>query len=277
MREELKYIGNIIIENKEQLVKNLLQLHDKDYCKKIQEAEIELSQVENWRTELIHYLGEALYKDREMMAEKIKAWAQNVGETALQKGIPLDQSIRALTSYRTVIWEVFTDELNQRRFEPITMLDVSKIIDPLLDEISFIFSTIYLNHHNRLMKLAHSAMEELSAPVVPLCKEIGVLPLIGEIDTHRANLIMEIALEKSAQLKLKHLIIDVSGVPMIDTMVAYNIFKVVKVLKLIGVKATLTGIRPEIAQTLVSLGVEFEDVKTKMTVAQALDELGVVK
>jgi rsbT co-antagonist protein RsbR len=277
MKDELLYIGKKIVENRGQLVENLLKIHDQDYCKKIQEAEIELSQVESWRAELIQYLGEALYKDREIVLNQVKDWAHNTGKTALEKGMPLDQSIRALTAYRTVIWEVFTDELNQRRFEPITMLDVSKIIDPLLDEISFIFSRIYLKHHHRLMKLAHSAMEELSAPVVPLSKEIGILPLIGEIDTHRANLIMEIALERSSHLKLKHLIIDVSGVPMIDTMVAYNIFKVVQVLKLIGVKAILTGIRPEIAQTLVSLGVDFEDVKTRMSVAQALAELGIVK
>ncbi|WP_312036244.1 STAS domain-containing protein [Priestia aryabhattai] len=118
------------------------------------------------------------------------------------------------------------------------------------------------------------ALEELSVPMVPLSKGIAVMPIVGQIDTHRAQLIMETALEESANLQLHYLILDISGVLIVDTMVANNIIEIVKALQLIGTKTMITGIRPEIAQTVVSLGIELGTIKTKATLEQALAEIG---
>ncbi|MGW9102912.1 STAS domain-containing protein [Priestia megaterium] len=154
------------------------------------------------------------------------------------------------------------------------MLDVSKKIDPFLDQINHIFVDIYEAHNNEQMKLAYMALEELSVPMVPLSKGIAVMPIVGQIDTHRAQLIMETALEESAKLQLNYLILDISGVLIVDTMVANNIIEVVKALQLIGTKAMITGIRPEIAQTIVNLGIELGTIQTKATSEQALAEIG---
>ncbi|SDE50336.1 Anti-anti-sigma regulatory factor (antagonist of anti-sigma factor) [Priestia aryabhattai B8W22] len=110
--------------------------------------------------------------------------------------------------------------------------------------------------------------------MVPLSKGIAVMPIVGQIDTHRAQLIMETALEESANLQLHYLILDISGVLIVDTMVANNIIEIVKALQLIGTKTMITGIRPEIAQTVVSLGIELGTIKTKATLEQALAEIG---
>jgi len=101
------------------------------------------------------------------------------------------------------------------------------------------------------------------------------MSIIGEIDTRRSALIMETALNKSSSLKFKVLFLDISGVEIIDTMVADNLFNVIYALKLLGVKTVITGIRPEIAQTTVKLGIDFKTIDTKSTLAQALKEIGI--
>ena len=118
---------------------------------------------------------------------------------------------------------------------------------------------------------AQYAIDELSIPVVRLTKEIGVIPLVGEIDTHRAQILMENALKQGDTYKLSWLIIDLSAVPIIDTMVADQLFKVVAALKLIGIDVVLSGIRSEIALTMVQLGVKLNDIVTFNSLYGALD------
>ncbi|MDO6851813.1 STAS domain-containing protein [Priestia megaterium] len=118
---------------------------------------------------------------------------------------------------------------------------------------------------------AQYAIDELSIPVVRITKEIGVIPLVGEIDTHRAQILMENALKQGDTYKLSWLIIDLSAVPIIDTMVADQLFKVVAALKLIGIDVVLSGIRSEIALTMVQLGVKLNDIVTFNSLYGALD------
>ena len=113
-------------------------------------------------------------------------------------------------------------------------------------------------------------INELSSPVIALNNHMGLLPLIGVIDTARAKLIVENTLEQCTEKDISHLLIDLSGVLIIDTMVAQQIFSLIETLGLIGVKSTLSGIRPEIALTAIQLGLSFEQVSIKSNLAQAL-------
>jgi rsbT co-antagonist protein RsbR len=94
--------------------------------------------------------------------------------------------------------------------------------------------------------------------------------LIGDIDTIRANCILESTLKQSIELGLQSLIIDLSGVPVMDKMVANQIFNLIASLRLIGIAATLTGIRPEVAQTAVQLGIDFKETPTFGSLKQAI-------
>ncbi|MCM3719910.1 STAS domain-containing protein [Fictibacillus phosphorivorans] len=113
-------------------------------------------------------------------------------------------------------------------------------------------------------------INELSSPVIALNNHMGLLPLIGVIDTARAKLIVENTLEQCTEKDISHLLIDLSGVLIIDTMVAQQIFSLIETLGLIGVKSTLSGIRPEIALTAIQLGLSFDQVTIKSNLAQAL-------
>ncbi|MDQ0430460.1 rsbT co-antagonist protein RsbR [Planomicrobium stackebrandtii] len=111
---------------------------------------------------------------------------------------------------------------------------------------------------------------EMSAPVILLAEKTGMLPLIGEITPHRAEIMFEKALAQSSKHNLEKLFIDLSGVPLIDTMVAQQVFQLIKGLEIIGVRVALSGISPVIAQTAVQLGIKFVDIEVYNTIAQAL-------
>lgn len=111
---------------------------------------------------------------------------------------------------------------------------------------------------------------EMSAPVILLAKDTGLLPLVGEISTYRAQILFEKALKQSADYQLERLFIDLSGVPIIDTMVAHQIFQLVEGLRIIGVKTALAGISPDIAQTAIQLGINFGEIEVYNTLVQAM-------
>lgn len=113
-------------------------------------------------------------------------------------------------------------------------------------------------------------IKELSSPVIALDNNRALLPLVGDIDTSRARFILENTLQQCGEKGINHLYIDLSGVVIIDTLVADQIFNLLKALSLIGVKTTLSGIRPEIAQTTVQLGISFNNISIKPTLAGAL-------
>lgn len=103
-----------------------------------------------------------------------------------------------------------------------------------------------------------------------MTKQTGILPLVGDLDTTRAQILMENALAKGSEYQLNWLIIDLSAVPIIDTMVADQLFKVIAGLQLIGISVVLSGIRSEIAQTMVNLGITINHVKTFASLHQAV-------
>jgi len=128
-------------------------------------------------------------------------------------------------------------------------------------------------HHKFSVKRLQCQQEminELSSPVIKLNRGTGLLPLVGDIDTARAKLILEKTLQQCAEKRVDCLLIDLSGVIMIDTMVAQQLFHLVEALGLIGVKTTLSGIRPELAQTAVQLGLDFTQMSITSTLSRAI-------
>ncbi|WP_157950971.1 STAS domain-containing protein [Peribacillus acanthi] len=159
---------------------------------------------------------------------------------------------------------------------PFTTWELGELgsqVHAIFDEIIEIFSIQYYKVNQRILKLQKNMILELSSPVISVTPKIGILPLIGEIDSNRALMIGEQTLRKCDELKLEYLIFDLSGVAMIDTMVANQLFGIVKALKVLGIKAIITGIRPEIAMTGVHLGLDFTGVETYGSLHQVMPKL----
>ena len=114
------------------------------------------------------------------------------------------------------------------------------------------------------------AMMELSTPVVRLWDGIIAVPLVGTLDSARTQLVMERLLETLVATGAEHAVLDITGVPTVDTEVAQHLLKTVSAVRLLGAECIVCGIRPQVAQTVVSLGIEFGDITTKATMADAL-------
>lgn len=274
MRDELVYIGQEIISHKSEIAQGVIQNQEQRYADQLTFSGLKMEQVTDWRTQLIEMLGESLYEPKEESLKKVREWTGKVGKVALEKGLPLNDSLKALSAFRTAIWGNFTDELHDNRISASLMLQVNEMINPLLDEIAQLLNELFRTQQNDQLALIHTAMDELSAPIVPIADKIAILPLIGEIDTHRASSVMETALKKSSELQLDYLFIDISGVAIMDTMVSHNIYQIINALKMMGVQSVLTGIRPEVAHTLGNLGITFEDLKTSSSLKKALEDIG---
>ena len=110
---------------------------------------------------------------------------------------------------------------------------------------------------------------ELSTPVVRLWDSILALPLIGTLNSERTQVVMESLLEKIVETEAQIAIIDITGVPTVDTLVAQHLLKTVAAARLMGADCIISGIRPQIAQTIIHLGINLSDVITKATLADA--------
>ncbi|GGD05001.1 modulator protein RsbR [Thalassobacillus devorans] len=132
---------------------------------------------------------------------------------------------------------------------------VGPIINRLVNE--------YSGSWEHIVSLQRVALQELSAPLIPVMENITVMPLIGTIDTERAKLIMENLLDGVIKHHADVVLIDITGVPVVDTMVAHHIIQAAEAVRLIGSTCILVGIRPEIAQTIVNLGIDLTKFPTK--------------
>jgi rsbT co-antagonist protein RsbR len=149
----------------------------------------------------------------------------------------------------------------------------------LLDKLGLYTTETYQKAREEVIKRQQTEMLELSTPVVKLWEGILALPLIGTLDSSRTQVVMETLLERIVETGSTVAIIDITGVPTVDTLVAQHLIKTITAARLMGADCIISGIRPQIAQTIVHLGVNLGDVCTKSSLADAfvlaLKRLGV--
>jgi rsbT co-antagonist protein RsbR len=152
---------------------------------------------------------------------------------------------------------------------PEQLADVTWVISTLLDQLGLFTMEVYQKSRDQIIVRQQHELLELSTPVVKLWQNILALPLIGTLDSNRTQVVMESLLQKIVETGAAIAIIDITGVPMVDTLVAQHLLKTVAAARLMGADCIISGIRPQIAQTIVHLGVNLEDVVTKATLADA--------
>jgi len=139
----------------------------------------------------------------------------------------------------------------------------------LIDRLGLFTAEIYLKSREEIIQRQQREMMELSTPVVQLWDNILALPLIGTLDSERTQVVMESLLQKIVETGASISIIDITGVPTVDTLVAQHLLKTVAAARLMGADCIISGIRPQIAQTIVHLGVNLSEVTTKASLADA--------
>jgi rsbT co-antagonist protein RsbR len=142
-------------------------------------------------------------------------------------------------------------------------------IDDFLDKLALHTTDSFIHGRDQVIARQQEEMLELSTPVVTLWDGIVALPLIGTLDSARTQVVMESLLQAIVQTNSRFAIIDITGVPTVDTLVAQHLLKTITAARLMGAECILSGIRPQIAQTIVHLGINLEDVITKAKLSDA--------
>jgi rsbT co-antagonist protein RsbR len=156
------------------------------------------------------------------------------------------------------------------RDDPQALADEIWIATKLLDSLGLFTTEVYQESRNEIIKRQAAELLELSTPVVELWDKIVALPLIGTLDSERTQTVMENLLNHIVQSGAEIAIIDITGVPTVDTLVAQHLIKTVSAARLMGADCIISGIRPQIAQTIVHLGLQL-DVVSKATMADAFE------
>ncbi|HEY5541927.1 MAG TPA: STAS domain-containing protein [Candidatus Binatia bacterium] len=161
------------------------------------------------------------------------------------------------------------DLLRQELKEADKLAEGNWLMTVLLDKLGLYTTEIYQQNRELVIKRQQEELLELSTPVVELWDNIVALPLIGTLDSARTQVVMENLLQKIVENEAMIAIIDITGVPTVDTLVAQHLLKTVAAARLMGADCIISGMRPQIAQTIVHLGVNLSEVVTKATLADA--------
>jgi rsbT co-antagonist protein RsbR len=185
---------------------------------------------------------------------------------------------RARLGFSTAETSLFVFSLKEPLFQrlretlakrPETLAEQTLRTGSLLDRLGLWTTEVHQRGREDVIRRQQEELMELSTPVVRLWEGILALPLIGTLDSSRTQVVMENLLQEIVSTGATIAIVDITGVPTVDTLVAQHLLKTVAAARLMGADCIISGIRPQIAQTIVHLGVELGDVATKATLADA--------
>jgi len=194
---------------------------------------------------------------------------------ALQGFTPSETAMFVLSLKRPLFNQIRQTYRNQ----PDTLSETTWSLTELLDGLGLYTTEVYQKSREDIIKRQQEDLLELSTPVVKLWDGILALPVIGTLDSARTQVVMQSLLEAIVQTNSRVAIIDITGVPTVDTVVAQHLLKTITAARLMGADCIISGVRPQIAQTIVHLGINLSDVTTKATLSSAfsiaLQRLGV--
>ncbi|MFC7370292.1 STAS domain-containing protein [Fictibacillus iocasae] len=217
-----------------------------------------------------------LFEDKSIYKENSERWAKMVAKSRAESDTPIFEVLDSVCEFR----EIFVDYMEEffDSQPDITKEQIVKstgIINRAFDHLSVKFAEYYYQYTMAKLEAQQELIQELSAPIIPITDSIAVLPLVGDIDTKRAKTIIEVIPAQCMKQQITHLSIDLSGVPVVDTMVANQLFHLIQTLELLGVTSMISGINPAFAIASVQLGINFDNVETHATLKNALEKMGI--
>ena len=165
---------------------------------------------------------------------------------------------------------LFTQLQNAFADQPLLIAEQVLQMSELLDGLGLHTIRTYQKSREAVIKRQQEELLELSTPVVKLWDGVLALPMIGTLDSQRTQVVMESLLQRIVDTGAEIAIIDITGVPTVDTLVAQHLLKTVTAIRLMGADCIISGVRPQIAQTIVHLGLDLQGVVTKANLADAL-------
>jgi len=198
--------------------------------------------------------------------ERVRDFLAETSQTRAFQGFTPTETAVFVLSLKDALFSLMQREAGK---DPVGLLTQLTRAMRLLDALSLYTTEMFQKGRNEVIARQQQELLELSTPVVQLWRDILALPLIGTLDSSRTQIVMESLLQKIVETGAAIAIIDITGVPTVDTLVAQHLLKTVAAARLMGADCIISGIRPQIAQTIVHLGVDLSAVTTKSTLADA--------
>jgi rsbT co-antagonist protein RsbR len=208
--------------------------------------------------DLSNFRGERWQEVRDSLA--------NFSRARARQGFTPAETANFILSLKRPLFALLRQELDN---DSVVLAEETWTVTELLDQLALHTTETFIKTREAIIARQQEEMLELSTPVVKLWEGVLALPMIGTLDSARTQIVMESLLQRIVETGAEVAIIDITGVPTVDTLVAQHLIKTVTAARLMGADCIISGIRPQIAQTIVHLGVELGDIVTKASLADA--------
>jgi rsbT co-antagonist protein RsbR len=197
---------------------------------------------------------------------QVRAFLTQLSADRARQGYTSSQTATFIFSLKRPLFQVLRREIT----DPARFATATWELTELLDKLGLLTVESFQQSREQVIARQQEEMLELSTPVVKLWEGILALPMIGTLDSARTQVVMETLLQRIVETGSSIAIIDITGVPTVDTLVAQHLLKTITAIRLMGADCIISGVRPQIAQTIVHLGVNLQGISTKATLADAL-------
>jgi rsbT co-antagonist protein RsbR len=220
-------------------------------------------------TELLKLITPALANGADVAGEAwrpVRDFLDGVSRARARQGFSSSETATFIFSLKRPLFS----RIRSAATDAGTVGDATWAATELVDTLGMQTVATFQKSREEVIARQQEEMLELSTPVVKLWEGVVALPMIGTLDSARTQIVMESLLQRIVETGSEIAIIDITGVPTVDTLVAQHLLKTVTAIRLMGADCIISGIRPQIAQTIVHLGVELDGVTTKASLADAL-------
>ncbi len=264
----LNRVASLVHENSAAVLDEWVQLQEQNLSAR--NALLRPGELRNQSEEFLRALLDAMRSDPNADVDHNEVWST---VRDFLSGISRSRAKQGFTPTETALF-VFSlkqplFDLLRRSFSGMEVADSLWQTTLVLDKLGLFTTETYQKGREEIISRQQQELLELSTPVVSLWDGVLALPLIGTLDSARTQVVMESLLQAIVDTESAIAIIDITGVPVVDTLVAQHLLKTIAAARLMGADCIISGIRPQIAQTIVHLGVQINDVITKATLADA--------
>lgn len=266
---EQSHVARALNEDQEQVLKHWLE--ELTRARLVAGLKPELGDAKAQAAEFIALLGQAAsgvdgLNHEAQSWEPVRRFLDELSANRARMG----QSSAQTASFVFSLKRPLFDALRARISDPKTLSDDVWKVTEMLDQLGLHTVLSFQRSREEVIARQQEDMLELSTPVVKLWDGILALPMIGTLDSARTQVVMESLLQRIVETGAEIAILDITGVPTVDTLVAQHLLKTVTAIRLMGGDCIISGVRPQIAQTIVHLGVDLQGITTKATLADAL-------
>ena len=270
MADSSNALAALLQSHRDAILKEWITFQQRDLS--LRNSLLKAGELEQQCADFLNALVEALRTDPAGDVQTSQSWTAvrdllaTISRSRARQGFTTTETATFVFSLKQAIFSLLRREMGS---DPARLIDAIWQVSQMIDRLGLYTADTYQKGREDIISRQQQELMELSTPVVRLWDGVLALPLIGTLDSARTQVVMESLLQAVVDTESSIAIIDITGVPVVDTLVAQHLLKTVAAARLMGADCIISGIRPQIAQTIIHLGVDITAVVTKATLADA--------